>query len=104
MWLTHHETTEAVIAGCEAAWVFFGGVFATLIPDNLAAVVDGADPLEPRLNQAFVEYAQTRGFKIDPARVRCPQDKPRVERQVQFVRGSFFAGETFIDLTDAEIG
>ncbi|MGQ0617852.1 MAG: IS21 family transposase [Acidimicrobiia bacterium] len=102
VWLTHRQTTEAVIAGCEAAWAFFDGVFKTLIPDNLSAVVDGADPLEPRLNQAFVEYAQTRGFKIDPARVRSPQDKPRVERQVQFVRGSFFAGETFIDLADAQ--
>jgi|SRR3954468_2806201 transposase len=102
VWLTHRQTTEAVIAGCEAAWKFFGGVFGTLIPDNLAAVVDGADPLEPRFNQAFVEYAQARGFKIDPARVRSPQDKPRVERQVQFVRGSFFAGESFIDLADAQ--
>ena len=102
VWLTHRQTTEAVIAGCEAAWRFFGGVFPTLIPDNLSAVVDSADPLEPRFNQAFVEYAQARGFKIDPARVRSPQDKPRVERQVQFVRGSFFAGETFIDLADAQ--
>jgi transposase len=102
VWLTFQQTTEAVIAGCEAAWAFFGGVFATLIPDNLSAVVDGADPLEPRFNQAFVEYAQARGFKIDPARVRSPQDKPRVERQVQFVRGSFFAGEDFVDLADAQ--
>ena len=102
VWLTHRQTTEAVIAGCEAAWAFFGGVFKTLIPDNMSAIVDGADPLEPRLNQAFVEYAQARGFVIDPARVRSPQDKPRVERQVQFVRGSFFAGEDFIDLADAQ--
>jgi transposase len=102
VWLTHRQSTDVVIAGCEAAWVFFGGVFRTLIPDNLAAVVDRADPLEPRFNQAFVEYAQTRGFKIDPTRVRSPQDKPRVERQVQFVRGSFFAGENFIDLADAQ--
>jgi len=103
VWLTHRQTTADVIAGCEAAWRFFGGVFATLIPDNLAAVVDRADALEPRLNQAFVEYAQARGFKIDPARVRCPQDKPRVERQVQFVRGSFFAGEDFVDLAAAQL-
>ena len=27
----------------------------------------------PRLNQAFVEYAQARGFVIDPARVRRPR-------------------------------
>ena len=61
-----------------------------------------ADPLEPRFNQAFVEYAQARGFVVDPARVRTPQDKPRVERTVPFVRGSFFAGESFIDLADAQ--
>jgi transposase len=102
VWLTFQQTTLAVIAGCEAAWAFFGGVFGTLIPDNLSAIVDHADPLEPRLNPAFVEYAQARGFKIDPARVRSPQDKPRVERQVQFVRGSFFAGEDFMDLADAQ--
>jgi hypothetical protein len=77
-------------------------VFATVIPDNMKTVVDGADPLEPRLNQAFVEYAQARGFVIDPARVRSPQDKPRVERVVPYVRNSFFAGESFIDLADAQ--
>jgi transposase len=102
VWLTHRQTTESVIAGCEAAWGFFGGVFQTLIPDNLTAVVDRADPLELRFKQTFVEYAQARGFKTDPARVRSPQDKPRVERQVQFVRGSFFAGDTFVDLADAQ--
>ena len=102
VWLSFRQTTEAVIDGFEAAWAFFGGVFRTVIPDNLSAVVDDADPLAPRLNQAFVEYAQSRGFQIDPARVRRPQDKPRVERAVSFVRSSFFAGETFIDLADAQ--
>jgi hypothetical protein len=102
VWLTFRQTTQDVIDGCEAAWAFFGGIFATVIPDNLSAVVDDADPLEPRLNQAFVEYAQARGFRIDPARVRRPKDKPRVERTVPFVRSSFFAGETFVDLADAQ--
>ena len=102
VWLSFRQTVADVIAGCEAAWAFYGGVFATLIPDNLKAIVDGADSLEPRLNQAFVEYAQARGFVIDPARVRSPQDKPRVERVVPFVRNSFFAGETFLDLADGQ--
>jgi hypothetical protein len=77
-------------------------VFRTLIPDNMSAIVDDADALEPRLNQAFVEYAQARGFLVDPARVRKPTDKPKVERAVPFVRGSLFAGETFVDLADAQ--
>lgn len=102
VWLTHRQTTEDVIAGFEAAWAFFGGVFATVIPDNMKSIVDRADGLEPRFNQAFVEYAQARGFVIDPARVRSPKDKPRVERVVPYVRNNFFAGETFIDLADAQ--
>jgi Integrase core domain len=95
VWLSFRQDLAAVIAGCEAAWAFFGGVFQVIIPDNMATIVDQAHPLEPRLNQAFAEYAQDRGFVVDPARIRRPADKPRVERMVQFVRGSFFAGESF---------
>jgi transposase len=102
IWLTFRQTTDAVIEGFEAAWAFFGGVFRTVIPDNMGAIVDDADAIEPRLNQAFVEYAQARGFHVDPTRVRHPKDKPRVERAVPFARGSFFAGERFIDLPDGQ--
>ena len=102
VWLSFRQTTEAVIAGCEAAWSFFGGVFAVVIPDNTSAIVERADPLSPRLNRAFMEYAQARGFVTDPARVRTPTDKPRVERVVPFTRSSMFAGETFVDLDHAQ--
>lgn len=98
VWLTFSQTIEAVICGFEAAWGFFGGVFGVVIPDNMKTIVDQADSIDPRLNQAFVEYAQARGFVVDPARVRKPQDKARVERTVPFVRNSFFAGESFVDL------
>ncbi|EQD69494.1 transposase, partial [mine drainage metagenome] len=49
-----------------------------------------------------MEYAQDRGFSIDAARVRHPKDKPRVERQVPYVRQRFFVGEEFVDLADAQ--
>ena len=102
VWLSFSQTTETVIAGFEAAWAFFGGVFKVVIPDNMSTAVTKADRIDPRLNQAFVEYAQDRGFVIDPARVRTPTDKPRVERVVPFTRASMFAGETFVDLTHAQ--
>lgn len=38
-----HETTEAVIEACGAAWAFYGGVFRTLIFDDLKAVVQRAE-------------------------------------------------------------
>lgn len=102
VWLTFSQTIESIIEGFEAAWDFFGGVFAVVIPDNMSGIVDKANPTEPRINWAFSEYAQSRGFVIDAARVRRPQDKPRVERVVPYVRRSFFAGEHFIDLADAQ--
>jgi hypothetical protein len=102
VWLSFGQTLEAVVAGCEAAWRFFGGVFKVLIPDNTKAIVAAADAVNPRFTVGWLEYAQARGFATDPARVRSPQDKPRVERIVQYVRGNFFAGEQFVDLADAQ--
>lgn len=102
VWLTYRQSVADVVAGCEAAWAFFGGVFRVLIPDNLKAIVTTADRDAPRLNPAFLEYAQARGFVIDPARVRHPQDKGRVERAVQYVQTSLFAGETFATLAEAQ--
>jgi transposase len=95
------ETTETAIEACEAAWAFFQGVFRVLIPDNTKAIVQRADPLEPRLNRTFLEYAQARGFVIDPARVRRARDKARVERAVSSVREDCFGGEELADLAQA---
>jgi transposase len=102
VWLTFSQTLEAIVAGCEAAWAFFGGVFRVLIPDNMAAIVADADPVNPRFTVGWLDYAQHCGFATDPARVRHAKDKPRVERTVQYVRSNFFAGEEFIDLADAQ--
>ena len=101
VWLTFSQTTAEVIAGFEAAWLFFCGVFPVVIPDNMGQIVVVADKLAPRFNDTFLEYSQSRGFSIDAARVRTPTDKPRVERVVPYVRESFFRGERFVDLADA---
>jgi transposase len=102
VWLTFSQTLTAVIAGCEAAWGFFGGAFRVLIPDNLKPVVTVADAVNPRLSPGWLDYAQHVGFGTDPTRIRSPQDKPRVERVVQYVRGNFWAGESFTDLANAQ--
>jgi transposase len=47
LWLGFRQTTEAVIEGCEAAWAFFGGVFRTVIPDNMTAIVEGPTRSSP---------------------------------------------------------
>jgi transposase len=102
VWLTFSQTLAAVIAGCEAAWEFFGGCFKVLVPDNMAAIVAGADAVHPRFTPGWLDYAQHCGFVTDPARVRRPKDKPRVERTVHYVQSNFFAGEAFLGLPDAQ--
>jgi transposase len=100
VWPTFGQTTADVIAGFEAAWLYFGGVFPVVIPDNMRSIVVEAENTAPRFNDVFFEYGQSRGFSIDAARVATPTDKPRVERTVPYVRNNFFAGETFVDLAD----
>lgn len=97
-WPTFGESLPEIIEGFEAAWTHFQGVFRIVIVDNLAAVVTRADPLHPLINPVFQEYAQARGFIVDPCEVRSPTQKPRVERQIPYCRQSGFQGEDFRDL------
>lgn len=101
VWPCERETTESAIEACEAAWEFYGGVFRVLLPDNTKAIVVKADVLGARLTPAFLEYAQARGFEVDPARARSPQDKGRVERTVRFVREDCYGGEVLRTLEEA---
>jgi transposase len=92
------EDGEAWLAGHSEAFAFFGGVPKRIVPDNLTAGILKADRYDPRLNRAYGELARYYGCLVDPARARHPKDKPRVERNVQYARDSFFAGRDFATL------
>lgn len=97
VWPTFRQTVEALCEALDAAWRFFGGITKRVVFDNMSAAVVRADAKDPGINPSFAEYAQARGFFVDPARVRHPQDKARVENQVPYVRERWFAGESFSD-------
>lgn len=101
VWPTLVQTTAALCEGLDAAWRFFGGIAKRIVPDNMTAAVVRADAQSPTIQRAFVEYAQARGIFVDPARVRRPQDKPRVENQVAYVRERCFDGETIVSVEQA---
>lgn len=96
------QTAPDLIAGLEEAWEFFGGVPARVVLDNLKAAVTKADRYDPVFARTFAEYAAWRGFVIDAALPRHPTGKPHVERNVQYLRESFFRGETFLDLAHVQ--
>jgi hypothetical protein len=96
--VTFSQKLDVVIDGLEAAWEFFGGVPARVVIDNMKTAVVKADRYEPAFQRTMGEYAEHRGFVIDPAVVRHPKGKPIVERGVPYVRESFFRGEQWLDL------
>jgi len=100
--VTFKLDSRAVIEGLEAAWDYFGGISAILIVDNLAPVVDKADRYNPRINKTFLEYAQARGFIVDPTNSGHARGKPIIENNVAYVKKNFFAGETFISCQDCQ--
>ena len=89
---------RAWVAAHVAAFEFFGGCPARLVPDNLKTGVDRPDLYDPKLNRSYAELAVHYGVLVDPARSRKPKDKPRVERPMPYVRDSLWAGREFASL------
>jgi hypothetical protein len=97
---SRHMFVRPVLSMNQQAWVachveafaFFAGCPARLVPDNLRTGVDRPDLYDPKLNRAYGELAAHYGCLIDPARAFKPKDKPRVERQMPYVRDSFWRG------------
>jgi transposase len=101
VWPLLVQTTAALCEGLDAAWRFFGGVPKRIVPDNMSSAIVRPDAKAPGFQKSFLEYAQARGLFVDPARVRRPQDKPRVENQIAYVRERCFDGESFASVDDA---
>jgi transposase len=78
-----------------AAFGFFGGVPARLVPDNLKTGVDRPGLYDPKINRSYAELAAHYGCLVDPARSRKPRDKAQVERPMPYIRDSFWRGRDF---------
>ena len=102
LWVALRQDLPTVLAGLEAAWAFFHGVVRQLVVDNLKPVVTRADRYAPQIDRVFLEYAQHRGFLVDPAVPRHATGKPKVERGIPYVRQDFFRGEVLRDLEDMQ--
>ncbi len=109
---SRHMFVRPVVRMDQAAWVaahveafdFFGGVPRRLVSDNLKTGVIRPDLYDPRLNRAYAEMAEHYGVLIDPARASKPKDKPRVERQMPYVRDSMWRGRSWAGIGDMQSG
>jgi len=86
---TFQQNQQSFVASHSNMFEFFGGVPHRLVLDNLKNGVIKPDLYDPQLNRTYQELAEHYGCFIDPCRVRHPQDKGKVERDVPTVRQQF---------------
>ena len=93
LYLDQHAWTESHVA----AFNYFGGVPRRLVPDNLRTGVDKPDLYDPKINKAYAELARTTArWSTQPG--PPPKDKPRVERQMPYIRDSWWRGREFVSV------
>ena len=91
---------DSFLRGHVLAFAAFGGLARTLLYDNLKSVVLERVGEAIRFNPEFLAFAQHYRFEPRPVAVARGNEKGRVERQIDFIRKSFFAAREFTDVAD----
>src|SRR6185312_6972857 len=93
------QTSESFLRCLENAFRYFGGVTATVVPDNLKAGVLQADWYDPELNPKLEEFARHYGTVILPTKPATPRHKGKVESGVKYAQNNAVKGRSFESLS-----
>ena len=94
---TLSQTLEHFLQGLQNALLYFGGVPAEILSDNLkTAVLRHSAGQAPVFHERYLDFAAHHGFTPKACGVRQPQAKGRVENNVGYVKKSLLNG---LDLT-----
>ena len=91
---------DSFLRGHVEAFAAFAGLARTALYDNLKSVVLERAGDAIRFNPEFLAFAKHYRFEPRPVAVARGNQKGRVERQIDFIRKSFFAGRAFTDVDD----
>lgn len=97
---TLDQSMESFLRGHIAAFEFFGGVPRTILYDNLKSAVLERRGEAIRFHPRLLELCGHYHFAPRPVAPARGNEKGRVERQIQYLRTSFFAARRFRDLDD----
>lgn len=100
---TLDQTLESFMRGHVDAFDAFGGVPRQILYDNLkSAVLERKGPAI-HFNPRLLDLAGHYHFSPRPCTPARGNEKGRVERQIQYLRHSFFAARDFVDLADVNV-
>jgi transposase len=91
---------ENFLRGHVGAFRRWRGLPRVLLYDNLKSVVLERHGDAIRFHPTLLEFAGHYRFEPRPVAVARGNEKGRVERAIRYIRGSFFAARTFVDLAD----
>jgi len=82
-------------------FAYLGGMPEEVLHDNLkSAVLSRAADGQIHWNPRYLDFAHTLGFSPHACRPYRPQTKGKVESGIKYVKGNFWPGLHFSDLTD----
>lgn len=88
---SYTQQSEDFISSMQNALIYFGGVPAAIVPDNLKSAVTQSNNYEPLLNERFADFGFHYGTHILATRSRKPRDKAMVEKAVSIVYSRIYA-------------
>lgn len=79
------QTRKSLVKCTNHSLFYYGGVPASLVPDNLKSAVSKSSKHEPMLNKTFRDLGLHYGCAINPTRAYKPQDKALVESTIKLI-------------------
>lgn len=97
---THRQDVETLLNCMVHAFHFFGGVTATVLTDNMKAVVLDRMDGQPRFHPRMLDFASYYGFVPRVCRPYRPQTKGKIESTIRYIKSSFWPGLQFDSLKE----
>ena len=95
------DEKEQALQNCHIhAFEYFGGVPLEIRYDNMPTVVIRRENNQPILHEGFKDFARFYNFKPDICLPGHKEAKGKAERVIRYIRGNFFYGRTFKDVSD----
>jgi len=97
------QKKEDFIKSTENALLFYKGVPAAIVPDNLKSAVTKSNRYEPQINKDFNDFAEHYGTTILAARAYKPKDKALAEGAVKILYRRIYSNlrkRTFFSLKE----
>jgi len=95
------QTVKTFIQCHVEGFRYFCGIPETVKIDNLKAGIIEANFYEPLVQRTYAAFASHYGFWPQPCRVSTPTDKPKVERNIDYVKDNCLKGRDFKDADEA---